>query len=425
MHEAKVGSALSTLPTLRRAVVAFGFLLVAEFFYSWSWYTVDVLRPFIKDSLGLTLTQAGAGYSAQGAGALFGALLIGQLADRFGRRRVLSSVMIGYGVSAIAGVWVASFAQLIAQRFVLGLFLGGVFPVVVGTYVGLFADHVRGRLASMVTAVASSAVSVLGLVSGAFAHRDWHLMLWMGGLPPILLSVLAPLLIPRSVDARGLSATPVARVPLAELFVPGLRARTLMLAALCGLNFFAFQAYSGWLTTYLRDVRGVDAAIGGQLVAWQFGANVVGCFFWGWAGDRYGRRFPALGLILAGLAIAIYLSVPTNIYLLASVGMLYGFMLSSSVIWGPWLTELYPPHLKSTAASIFNWGRLVSFFAPLITGELARRFGLGATMIVASVTFVAAGALWLALPETHPEPRFRLFGRGRDKGASRIATPAG
>ena len=211
MQESPAAPAPAAYPPLRRAIVAFAFLLVAEFFYSWSWYTVDVLRPFIRDSLGLTLTQAGAGYSAQGAGALIGALLIGQLADRLGRRPILACVMVGYGVSAIAGVWVASFTQLMVQRFVLGLFLGGIFPVVVGTYVGLFADHVRGRLASMVTAVASSAVAVLGLVSGAFAHRDWHLMLWMGGLPPIFLSVFALLLIPRQVDARSPSAAPPAR----------------------------------------------------------------------------------------------------------------------------------------------------------------------------------------------------------------------
>jgi predicted MFS family arabinose efflux permease len=43
---------------------------------------VDVLRPFIRESLGLSLMQAGSTYSAQGAGALIGAVVIGQMADR-------------------------------------------------------------------------------------------------------------------------------------------------------------------------------------------------------------------------------------------------------------------------------------------------------------------------------------------------------
>ena len=73
--------ALVHLPLARR-LIAFGFLLLAEFFYGWAWNTVDVLRPLFRASLHLSLTEAGSAYSAQGAGALLGALSIGQLADR-------------------------------------------------------------------------------------------------------------------------------------------------------------------------------------------------------------------------------------------------------------------------------------------------------------------------------------------------------
>ena len=41
------------------------FLLVAYFFYAWSWNTVDILRPYIKESLGLTDLQAGSSYTLQ------------------------------------------------------------------------------------------------------------------------------------------------------------------------------------------------------------------------------------------------------------------------------------------------------------------------------------------------------------------------
>lgn len=400
-------TAAPAYPPLRRAIVAFAFLMVAEFFYSWAWNSVDVLRPYIRDSLGLTLTQAGSGYSAQGSGALIGAVLMGQLADRLGRRLMLMVVMIGYGLTLIAGTAVASYPEFLAQRFVMGLFMGGIFPIVVGIYVGLFDGHVRGRLASLINAIFSASVVTLGLASGALAGHDWKILLWIGGVPPLLLCLLAFVLIPASADARREKAerrVADAKLPVLELFAPGVRARTLMLAGLTGLNFFAYQAYSGWLTTYLRDVRHLDPGTMGDLVAWQFGANIVGGFFWGWAGDRFGRRFNAIGFFLAAAAIAAYLSVPTRPALLGSIGLVYGFMLSASVIWGPWMTELYPAHLKSTAASIFNWGRLVSFFAPLITGELAGSFGLGVTMGVASATFAAAGLLWLMLPETHPNP---------------------
>ncbi len=390
-----VNSSLSHL-RLSRRLAAFGFLLIAEFFYGWAWNTVDVLRPLFRASLGLSLTQAGSAYSAQGAGALIGALSISQMADRLGRRTMLVVVMAGYGLFLIAGTLVASYATLLLQRFVLGLFLGGSFPVVVGIYVDLFRPTLRGKLASAINATFSLAIITLGIAFGHLGGRDWRALLWLGGLPPMLLAGFAFVVIPRSESgSRGQG-----KLPLAELFTPAFRRQTLMLATMTGLNFFAYQAFSGWLTTYLLTVRHLPAAEVGGLVATLFTGNILGGFFWGWASDRYGRRVGAVGFFTTAAVIVAYLSVPGYRWMLIVLGVLYGFSLSASVIWGPWLAELYPPHLKSTASSIFNWGRLVSFFSPIITGLLAEHFGLLAAMLLSSLVFALAACIWLKLPET-------------------------
>ena len=389
---------LCDLP-LRRRLIAFGFLLIAEFFYGWAWNTVDVLRPFLRQSLGLSLTQAGSAYSAQGAGALLGAITIGQLADRFGRRTMLMVVMAGYGLLLVAGVAVGSYVELLLQRFALGLFLGGSFPVVVGIYVELFQPNLRGKLASAINSTFSSAIILLGVAFGHLGHHNWRSLLWLGGVPPVLLAGFAYRAIPERQRSRGRRA-PSTKIPIAELFTPGLRRQTILLAALTGLNFFSYQAFSGWLTTYLQGSLLLSMPQIGHLISLQFAGNILGGFFWGWAGDRYGRRFGATGFLLAAAAVAAFLTVRPVFWLLLGLGFAYGFCLSASVTWGPWLTELFPPHLKSTASSIFNWGRLVSFFAPLITGSLAMHFGLRASMFVSSFTFLCAASIWLILPET-------------------------
>ncbi len=389
-------TSLLRLPQWRR-LIAFGFLLLAEFFYSWAWNTVDVLRPLLRSSLGLTLTQAGSAYSAQSAGALIGALSIGQLADRLGKRNMLVVVMAGYGLMLLAGTLVSTYTGLLLQRFVLGLFLGGSFPVVVGTYVDLFRPAVRGKLASAINATFSLAVITLGFAFGHLGKHGWHTLLWAGGLPPVLLAGLAYLAVPQSERAVRSAGT---KLPIAELFTPALRRQTFLLAIMTGLNFFAYQAFSGWVTTYLLTVRHLTAAGVAHLLAAQFTGNILGGFFWGTVSDRFGRRSGAVGFFITAVAIIAYLTIPTNQGLLSMLGGLYGFTLSASVIWGPWLAELYPPHLKSTASSIFNWGRLVSFFSPLITGMLAEHFGLQVGMLVSSIVFVVAACIWLSLPET-------------------------
>jgi MFS family permease len=390
--------AVVDLPLPRRLLIM-ALLVCSEFLYGWAWNTVDVLRPFLRASLGLSLIQAGSAYSAQGAGALTGALLLGQLADRFGRRNVLTLLILGYGVALLAGILVANYPQLLAQRFVLGVFMGGVFPVGVAVYVNLFHARLRGRVAATLNVAFSGSIVMLGLALGALGGRDWRTLLWIGGLPPL---ALAPAIYLAMSGPAGLAAGGPAggRLPVRELFAPGLRVRTLLLASMTGLNFFGYQAYSGWLTTYLTSVRGLSPAVSGEVVAGTFAANIVGGFAWGWAADRFGRRFNALGFLITALAIAAFIAVPLNVGLLRGLGVVYGATVCASVIWGAWLAELYPPHLRSTAASIFHWGRLVSFFAPLITAAIATRLGLAAAMLTASAAFTLAAVIWLLQPET-------------------------
>lgn len=117
-------SAVVNLPHARdistaRRVSALLFLLTGYFFYAWSWNTVDILRPYIKSSLGLTLTQSGSLYTAQSIGAIFGAVIMGQLADKLGRRNALAISMTGYGSGLLAGLLVRAYPELIAQRYSL------------------------------------------------------------------------------------------------------------------------------------------------------------------------------------------------------------------------------------------------------------------------------------------------------------------
>ena len=386
------------LSTARRVGVL-ALLLATEFFYGWTWNSVDVLRPYVRDALGLGLVQAGSTYSAQGAGALVGAILFGQLADRFSRRLMLALVVAGYGAALIAGAGVASYPALLVQRFAAGLFMGGYFAVEVGIYVGLVPPAWRGRFAALLNLFFSGSIVALGMAMARIGAGDWHVLLWLGGLPALALAPIALVVLPPASPADRFHAR-AGHLPIGELFHSSLRRQTLTLAAMAGLNFFAYEAFSGWLTTYLIGERGLSAAVAGQLVAWQFSGTTIAGFVWGWTADRFGRRFNAFGFLIAAAAILVYLAGPTDLALLRAAGILYGSSLCASLVWGTWLAELYPPHLRSTAASIFNWGRIISFFAPLITGALGQHFGLGIAMGSASAALLLAACLWFGQRET-------------------------
>lgn len=391
------------IPFARR-LSGFVFLMVFDFFYGWSWNTVDLLRPEIRAALDLTLTEASLMYTAQSAGALFGAIIIGQLADRLGRRNVLFCIMVGYSLTLASGAIVTDLAQLLTQRFILGLFLGGVFPVAVGIYTSLFDRRVCGRLAGFYNGTFNGSIVVMGFIVSTFEIGDWRVLLWGGAIVPLLASPLAFLLIPndrKTIPFGVVGVQPVlAKLPVTELFAPALRKRTLLIALMVGLNFFAYQAFAGWQTTYLQETLGFSPGEAKGLLAWQFTATIIGGFLWGWIADRFGRRVNALGFIGGSIMIVLYLTIGSTLGELRILGLLFGLMLSASVIWGPWIAEMFPAHLRSTAASIFNWGRIISLFSPPITAAVAESFGLAAAMAMAAVSFGLAAVVWRILPET-------------------------
>ena len=373
------------------------FLIVLQFFYAWAWNSSDVLRPAFRAALSLSLTQVGAGYSAQVVGALGGAMAIVRFEHLVGRRHTIALVALGIGLTLVAGVFAASWAAFLAQRFAVGFFGGAVFPLTIGLIAELFESRFRGKLASMIDGTYFGAVVVLGLAAGQAGIGGWQTLLWVGGVPPLLFALGAYRFVPEYPVLHE-SAPPRGRV--ADLFAAAYRPRTLALATMMGANACGSQAFSGWLTTYLYEVARLPAPLVGAIVACQFSGSVIGCIGWGLAIDRYGRRAGAFGLLMSAVAVTAFLLAPPSPVLLGIFAALFGVAFSAVVSIGPWLSELYPPEMRTAATSMFQWGRFISLLAPLATGGVAARFGLGTAMALAVVAFMLAALLWSRLPET-------------------------
>ena len=387
-----------------RRCLTFAAVMGVYVFYAFCWNTENFLRPYMAESLSLTKEQVAAFYTLQALGALIGAIIIPQFADRYSRRNTLALIAVAFGFASVASLAVTSFSTALAQRFAMGFFLGGVFGCAVSIYVGLFSQTMRGLLGGIVQLVYNGGDATLSWFGRHYADQ-WQLVMVIGGTGAILAGVTVYFVVPndRVLVPWGGERTHAGasrKLAIVELFAEGYWKITLRLVVLCGLNFFAFQAFNGWLTTYLKEDQHFPPDMVGKLLTALHVGSMVGAIAWGLRADRFGRRFNALGFLLAAVFIVVYINVPQNPLMLAGAGFAYGFCLVSICIWGPYFSELYPEHLRATAASIFNWGRIVSLFGALLAGAIAQRFGLQTIMYIGGATFLFGAIVWWSLPET-------------------------
>jgi AAHS family 4-hydroxybenzoate transporter-like MFS transporter len=87
--------------------------------------------PHLVTSWGISRSALGPVLTANNIGALFGALLLGFVGDRYGRKTALISANLLFGVLTFAAAYSTDLTQLFWLRLVAGFGIGGVMPNIV------------------------------------------------------------------------------------------------------------------------------------------------------------------------------------------------------------------------------------------------------------------------------------------------------
>ena len=156
---------------------------------------------FIRDDLGLSTRQAEVVVGSLNLVSALGALVVGSLADRLGRKGAIALAQLLFVAGTLTMVLSSAFAGLLVGRILMGLGVGCGF--VVGP---LYAAELSPpALRGMFTALFEVAIG-LGILLGyavAYVCRDmpldtgWRVMVGCGGVPP-LVSLLLLALLPES-----------------------------------------------------------------------------------------------------------------------------------------------------------------------------------------------------------------------------------
>jgi MFS transporter, SP family, galactose:H+ symporter len=124
-------------------------------------------------------------------GALFGALLAGGAADRFGRRRTLIAAGLLFFTGAIVQSAAPDTGVLVVGRFIIG-FGVGIASVAAPLYAAEMARaETRGRLVSAYQLAITIGILVAEIVDALLSPSgDWRLMLGLAVIPGALLALL-------------------------------------------------------------------------------------------------------------------------------------------------------------------------------------------------------------------------------------------
>lgn len=370
----------------------------------------------IVAEFGLSLGEGGLIATYTLIGTVLGGYLFGILADYWGRVHTFALTIILFSVFTGACAFADSAAHLEIFRFLAGLGLGGEYGIGMTLVAETWPAAKRARATAGV-AMGWQAGAVLAAVLAAVILPSWG---WRGlflvGVVPALLAAWSrhgiqepPLWKKRKAykkeleekRKRGEALTAeeeedlksAKSFPLKLLFdSPSKALTTVSLTVMTSVQNFGYYGIMVWLPMILLKEHGLTtASMSGWMIVTVIGM-IAGIYVFGALCDRLGRKKPyLLFYVCAAAMVYIYVNLGSPIALLFG-GAFLGFFCNGMMAgYGTLLSECYTTDARSTAQNfIFNTGRAVGGFAPVIIGTIAESEGFNAAFVLLSGVYLAA-----------------------------------
>ncbi|WP_327365648.1 MFS transporter [Streptomyces sp. NBC_01217] len=360
-----------------------------------------------------------------------GAILLGGLADRHGRKRAMVVALLGVGtVTMLLGalptagqIGVLAPILLLTLRLVQGFFVGGVFASTLTMATESVRPRWRGLVSGLVGGGATAIGSVLAALSflaatqlfpgEAFDDWGWRAMFFVGGVP-VLLSLIVSRYVHESPSWERTVTTKDER-PLRRLVArPHRRVLTLNILLVFGIGTH-FLLTLGFLPSYLKLVNGLDAPTVGKLMVAVTAATLLFAPLTGHLSQRFGRRsvllavsavnaiaLPFLYWHLADLRATPDLLPIALVAVLVSCGTVSAF--------GPlpiFLNESFPTAIRGSGVALStNGGFALAGLVPVAVNGLSD--GVDQLPLYAVVALVLASVVTLACLSRITEPGHSL-----------------
>ena len=395
--------------------------------FGYDWVVIGGAKPFYESFFGIagnTWLQ-GVAMSTALVGCLIGAMVAGALADRYGRKPLLTTAAVLFTVSAIGTGLFDDFTLFNIARFIGGVGIG-VASALSPMYIAEVSPaHIRGRMVSL-----NQMTIVLGILGAQIVNmllaRDtsivenaawnlewgWRWMFWAETVPAGLFLVMS-FFIPESPVYQQMKAATMAQHTGQKGGLKELMESKYSKVLLLGLVIAVFQQWCGTnvIFNYAQEIFvGAGYDVDGMFIDIVITgiANVVFTFVALYTIEKWGRR--TLMLIGAGGLGLIYLTLGTCYFLEVKGVMMVVLVVTAISVYamtlGPvtWtlLAEIFPNQIRGVAMAVCTFALWVgcctlTFSFPSMNAALGSS---GTFWIYSAICVCAFIFLWRHCPET-------------------------
>ncbi|MFC4783924.1 MFS transporter [Nocardioides sp. MAHUQ-72] len=306
-------------------------------------------------------------------GILVGAVLVGPISDRVGRKVSLMGSIALFSVLTLAVPWAPDATAFAALRFFAGIGLGACMPAALT----MMSETVRPSQRARGTTLAMTGYhtgAMLTALVGLAVMPDWEWLFGIGGVVGLAVLPVMWAKLPETSErvlARRSGERQAERVPLSAVLRQPFLVASVATWVASFMGLLLVYGLISWLPTIMSEAGYKLSTSLVMLFLLNLG-GVAGLVLAGFVGDARGIRPSAIGWFLAAAVFLGLLSVKMPTLLLDVAVFVTGvFVFSAQVLVYAWITRSYPADVRGTALGLSSGiGRVGSIVGPTITGAL-------------------------------------------------------